>query len=363
MRRRKNEICAKLCAGLAMLSLFAGGCGVKQVERQTAKTGQETKEEQTTEEDAQVETGKETTVEVSGEGGIQTKYTIGISMPDASAERWEKDGQDMKKRLTEAGCEVILYDAQGDIEKQRKDIAALLEKEMDLLIVGAVDEDGLGDVLDDAAEQSVKVIAYDKLLMNTDSVDYYVSFDHYRVGKGQADYVVSLLGLTEDMIENEEGKHFTIRIVAEEKQDLQSFFLYQGMEDTLISYMWGDTPVLEVVQDTKTGADVRLEQCLEETDTGADDKYIVGVAVGNGAYAQKTEGKQLFYEDSRREAEITCLLAGELLEKGTVTASFLEELDDACRFDRHSYDNGTGIIPAFLIEAEMIPGAASSKLR
>lgn len=361
MNRSRNKICVRLFVGLTLLFLSANGCGAKQAETQSK---QEVKEGQPIAEDARKETG-EAADEVAGEeeNRKHAQYRIGISMPDMSFGRWGEDGADMKKQLEEAGYGVILCDAQGDIEKQRKDINELLEEDIALLIVGAVDGDGLGDVLSDAAEQSVRVIAYDKLLMDTDAVDYYVSFDHYGTGKAQAEYVISLLGLTEDMVKDGTDKSFTVRILGGEADDLQSLAIYQGMEDTLIAYMWGDTPVLEEADDGILEADVRLEQLWDGTDAGMGDRYVVGLAVGNGACKEETNGKQLFYGNSEREAEITCLLADEILGKGEVSASFLEELDYGCSFDKHSYDNGTGIIPAFLIEAEMIPRPPLTQLR
>lgn len=348
MVRRRRKIAGRLIAAIAVCVISGWGCGADIQQQENGQQAGKAKKDEVNAEEAQ-ESGTD-------ENPSSTAaYKIGISMPDMSRKRWKEDVDALKEGLSGAGWEVVSYDAEGDIEKQRTNISALVREKADLLIVGALDGDGLSEALNEAAEQSVPVIAYDRLLMNTDAVDYYVSFDHYAVGKAQAEYVIEQLGLTESLLENNTGQSYTMRMLNGDLQHLENLFMYQGMEDVLIPYMWEDTAVLKLVGEEEQSADVRLEQLWEETDDHRADKYVIGLIAANGACKGNADKDLLLYENSALEAEVTCLLVKELLEKGTVTADFLDSLDYECRFDKHSYDNGTGIIPAFLIEAEKIP--------
>lgn len=116
------------------------------------------------------------------EGG----QTVGISMPTKSLERWNRDGSYLQEQFEDAGYGVQLKYADNDTNQQNNDIQAMIADDVDLLIVAAIDGETLSQTLADAKDADIPVIAYDRLIMNTDAISYYVSFDNYTVGVLQA---------------------------------------------------------------------------------------------------------------------------------------------------------------------------------
>ena len=103
--------------------------------------------------------------------------TVGVSMPTKSLERWNHDGNNIRKYLEDKGYNVRLTFADNKIDQQVKDIESLIP-DVDLLIISPVDGFSLSQVLKDAKRLDVPVISYDKLIQGSDAVSYYVSFDN-----------------------------------------------------------------------------------------------------------------------------------------------------------------------------------------
>ncbi len=159
------------------------------------------------------------------------RTVVGISMPDMLLERWNRDGLFLKEQFEKNDCEVILRYANNLIDTQVNDLRDMINSGADLLVITAVDGAALSDILDEAAEANIKIIAYDRLLMDTEAVDYYVSFDNYQVGVLQANYVIDALSL--DSAE----KTFNIEFVSGDPVDNNARFFYGGAMDTLKPYI------------------------------------------------------------------------------------------------------------------------------
>ncbi len=110
--------------------------------------------------------------------GIQ----IGMSFDSFIIERWQKDRDVFVATAKEYGATVNVQNANGDVETQISQIEYLISKEIDVLVVVCIDSESLSDVIDKAKEKGIKVIAYDRLIMNTD-IDLYISFDNEMVGQ------------------------------------------------------------------------------------------------------------------------------------------------------------------------------------
>ena len=121
-----------------------------------------------------------------GAGGDSDK-TIGVAMPTKDLQRWTQDGANMKEQLEKAGYTVDLQYAANDIATQVSQIENMINSGCKLLVIASIDGDSLGTVLAQAKEKGVKVIAYDRLIMNSDAVTYYATFDNYMVGTKQGD--------------------------------------------------------------------------------------------------------------------------------------------------------------------------------
>ena len=107
---------------------------------------------------------------------------IGVSMPTKSLQRWNQDGENMKKELEKKGYEVELLYAEDSVDQQVKDIENMITKGCKVLVIASIDGEALKNVLKEAGEAGIKVIAYDRLIKGSEYVDYYATFDNYLVG-------------------------------------------------------------------------------------------------------------------------------------------------------------------------------------
>jgi putative multiple sugar transport system substrate-binding protein len=171
------------------------------------------------------------TGEGEGGGGL-----IGVAMPTKSSERWIQDGDAVKAALEEQGYTVDLQYAEDDIPTQVSQIENMITKGAEALIVASIDGTTLTEVLQNAADAEIPVIAYDRLLRDTDSVSYYASFDNFLVGQQQAWSVLNGLGLTEldgTPIEGAPAGPFNIELFAGSLDDNNAFFFFDGAMDVL----------------------------------------------------------------------------------------------------------------------------------
>jgi len=125
----------------------------------------------------------------------KAKAKIGVSMPTKDLQRWNQDGANMKAQLEKAGYDVDLQYAANDIPTQVSQIENMITGKCKVLVIAAIDGSSLSNVLATAKKKKISVIAYDRLIMDTDAVSYYATFDNYKVGTLQGDYLVDKLGL------------------------------------------------------------------------------------------------------------------------------------------------------------------------
>src|SRR5690554_6138431 len=120
---------------------------------------------------------------------------VGVAMPTQSLQRWNQDGSNMKAMLEEAGYVVDLQYANNDVALQVSQIENMILNGAEILVIASIDGASLGTVLAVAKDEGIPVIAYDRLIMETDAVSYYATFDNYMVGSIQGEYLVEALGL------------------------------------------------------------------------------------------------------------------------------------------------------------------------
>jgi putative multiple sugar transport system substrate-binding protein len=120
---------------------------------------------------------------------------IGVCMPKHNVDRWLQDGDNIRKQLQAKDYEVILEYADDDTAIQIKQIESMIDKKCQAIIIAATDSYGLNDVLEKASKANIKIIAYDRLLMDTEFVDYYVTFDNFELGEAQGKYIEELFKL------------------------------------------------------------------------------------------------------------------------------------------------------------------------
>ncbi|WP_328321794.1 multiple monosaccharide ABC transporter substrate-binding protein [Streptomyces sp. NBC_00388] len=166
----------------------------------------------------------------TGTGGKGS--TIGIAMPTKSSERWIADGTNMVEQFKALGYKTDLQYGEDDVDHQVSQIENMITKGADVLVIAAIDGKALTDVLQQAADQHIKVISYDRLILGTPNVDYYASFDNEKVGVLQATYLIDKLGLTK-------GKKgpFNIELFAGSPDDNNTRYFFDGAMKTLKPYI------------------------------------------------------------------------------------------------------------------------------
>ncbi|MFT4285000.1 MAG: sugar ABC transporter substrate-binding protein [Protaetiibacter sp.] len=193
-----------------------------------------------------------------GDGGL-----IGVAMPTKSSERWIQDGNAVKAALEAEGYTVDLQYAEDDIPTQVSQVENMITKGAEALIIASIDGTTLTEVLQTAADADIPVIAYDRLIKGTENVDYYATFDNFKVGQQQAWTVLNGLGLTEldgTPIEGAPAGPFNIELFAGSLDDNNAFFFFNGAMDVLQPYLDEGTLVVKSGQlDIEQAATLRWD--------------------------------------------------------------------------------------------------------
>ena len=188
-------------------------------------------------------------------GGVDSSSTgeglIGVSMPTQSLQRWNQDGDNLNKFLTEMGYEVDLQYADNEVPTQVSQIENMITKNAKVLIIAPVDGGALSAVLSEAKEAGITVIAHDRFITGTQDVDCVGTFDNAKVGALQGQYIVDALDL-----ENAEGP-FNLEIVAGSLDDDNAAYFLGGAMEILQPYIDSGKLVVRSGQTTR-------EQCATE---------------------------------------------------------------------------------------------------
>lgn len=153
----------------------------------------------------------------------QDKGLVGLSMPTKSSTRWISDGESMVKEFEAKGYTTDLQFAEDDIPNQLAQIENMVTKGAKVLVVAAIDGTTLSDILKKANEAGAKVIAYDRLIRDSGNVDYYSTFDNFKVGVLQAESLVA--GLKERFPSQ---KPWNVELFGGSPDDNNAFFFYDG---------------------------------------------------------------------------------------------------------------------------------------
>ena len=297
---------------------------------------------------------------------------IGVAMPTKDLQRWNQDGSNMEAQLKEAGYEVDLQYASNDIATQVSQIENMINSGCQLLVIASIDGDSLGTVLDQAKEKNIPVIAYDRLIMNSDAVSYYATFDNYMVGTKQGEYIKEKLDL-----ENAAGP-FNIEIVTGDPGDNNARYFYGGAMDVLKPYIDEGKLVVKSGQidfETVATANWSTETAQSRMDAIISANYADGtkldavlcsndstaLGVTNSLEANYTGEWPIITGQDCDIANVKNMIAGKqsmsIFKDTRTLASKVVEMVDAIMKggeapvnDKETYDNGTGVIPSYLCE-------------
>ena len=324
----------------------------------------------------------------SGEAPAATaapeELTIGVSMPTQTSERWIADGNAVKSQLEEAGYKVELQYANDDIPTQGQQIDQMLTQGADLLIVAAIDGTALSSQLQAAADQNVKVISYDRLIRETENVDFYVSFDNFKVGVAQGTALLTGLGvLNADGSAGTATGPFNVELFAGSLDDNNAGFFFDGamsvlqpkIDDGTLVVKSGQTSIEQAA--TLRWAQETAQKRMEDLLTGsyADGSKVQGVLSpydgisrgiitalqGNGyttplpvVTGQDAEIASVkLIQDGVQSSTIfkdTRELAAQAV---TAAEAFLEGTEPEAN-DTETYNNGVKVVPSYLLPVETV---------
>ncbi|HHU91273.1 MAG TPA: substrate-binding domain-containing protein [Clostridiaceae bacterium] len=157
---------------------------------------------------------------------------VGVVMPTKSLQRWNEDGANVKAALEAKGYTVDLQYADNKQDVQNSQLENMITMGCDVLVIASIDGGALGGVLQQAKAANIPVIAYDRLITNTDKCDYYATFDNYGVGKMQGEFIEQALGLNK----GEKGP-FTMECFGGDPGDNNAYLFNQGAMDVLQKYI------------------------------------------------------------------------------------------------------------------------------
>ncbi len=306
------------------------------------------------------------------------KVTIGVSMPTKDLQRWNQDGANMKAQLEKAGYKVNLQYASNDIATQVSQIENMITAKVNVLVVAAIDGSSLKNALDAAKKKKIPVIAYDRLIMNTDAVSYYATFDNYKVGTIQGQYLVDELGLDS----RSASDPVYMELFTGDPGDNNINFFFGGAIDVLNPYIESGVIVVPSGQTSKAQcatlnwstekAQERMENLITSNGYGPKGKKLDAVYSSNDSCAMGITNALVAAGYSADNFPIVTgqdcdigsvknMLAGtqamSIFKDTRTLASKVVEMVDAIVKgteppinDTKTYDNGTGIIPSYLCE-------------
>ena len=297
---------------------------------------------------------------------------IGVAMPTKDLQRWNQDGSNMKEQLEAAGYTVDLQYAANDIPTQVSQIENMIANGCEVLVIASIDGEALGTVLDQAKAEGIPVIAYDRLIMNSDAVSYYATFDNWDVGVKQGEYIVKALDL-----ENQAGP-FNIEYITGDPGDNNINFFFDGAISVLQPYIDAGTLVCPSGQTEKQtvatanwatdAAQARFENILASYYADGTELHAVlasndstALGVANALASSYTGNYPVLTGQDCDIASVKNMLAGTqsmsvFKDTRTLAAKTVEMVDALMKGveppinDTETYDNGTGIIPSFLCE-------------
>ncbi|CAM5789413.1 substrate-binding domain-containing protein [Cellulomonas persica] len=308
------------------------------------------------------------------------KPFVGIAMPTTVQTRWVADGENLAEQFGSLGFDVEMQYADDDAALQAEQIEQMVAGGADALVVGAVDAGSLTSVLADAHAAGVRVVSYDRLIVDGAAVDYYASFDNRRVGALQASSLLQGIGVLDEVGERTADRGpFAIELFAGSPDDNNAHVFFDGAMSVLTPYLADGVLVVPSGQTTFDqvatpgwAADVAGERMASLVAPYRSGTRLAGVLAPNDGVAQAVvaatgdlgyvpvvtgqdaeipavksvaagEQYSTVYKDTRQLAEVTVQMVESLLTGSD------PEINDTT-----SYDNGAGVVPAFLLAPQLV---------
>ena len=301
--------------------------------------------------------------------------TIGVSLPQKTSENWVLAEQLFNDGLKAAGFEPIVQFGNSGVTEQQNQIDAMVEQGAKVIVVGAIDGSQLGTQLEAAKASGATVIAYDRLVKNTEAVDAYIAFDNFQVG------VLQGTALLEGLAERQGAGPYNIELIAGSSDDANAMPFFNGamsilqpkIDDKTLTVVSGQTTFEQVAtQGWKAeNAQKRMDTVLSGFYAG--DTALNGILSPNDTLARAAlvavaqAGKDtpvITGQDSEVES-VKSIVAGEqystiykdtreLVAQTIASIVELQKCGDIPINDTVQYDNGVKIVPAFLLTPKIV---------
>lgn len=323
----------------------------------------------------------------AGDGGEDVK--IGVAMPTETSERWIADGDAVKSGLEELGYDVDLQFAGDDIPTQTQQIDSMITGGVDVLVIASIDGTALTSQLDAAAAANIPVISYDRLIRDSENVDFYVTFDNYAVGVAQATALLTGLGITDREGEptGEAAGPYNIELFAGSPDDNNAGFFFQGAMDTLEPYIADGTITIPSGQTefdqvatlrwSQEAAQKRMEDLLTSTYSGGTELHgvlspfdgisrgIITALQGVGMGPAIADGLPVVTGQDAEIASVKLIADGvqsstifkdtrKLADQAVLAAQAYVEGEEPDANDTETYDNGVKVVPSHLLEVDTV---------
>lgn len=307
--------------------------------------------------------------------GDKEKGYIGISMPTQSSARWVADGGNMVRLFHEQGYKTDLQYAEDVVENQIAQIENMITKGVNVIVIASVDGNTLTDVIKKAHDQGIAVISYDRLIRNTGYLNYYATFDNFKVGQLQGSYIADKLGL-------KQGKGpFNIELFGGSPDDNNAYFFLNGAMSVLKPYIDSGKLVVRSKQMTMAQiATLRWDGALAQArmDNLVSAYYAAqhldavlspydGISIGiisslkGVGYGTKGKSLPIITGQDAELASVKSIIAGEqtmtvfkdtrkLAEQTVKMVNSILKGEKAEVNDTRSYNNGIMVVPAYLLD-------------
>ncbi len=326
----------------------------------------------------------------AGGGAEAEDLTIGVSMPTQTSERWIADGENVQEQLEAEGYTVDLQYANDDIPTQSQQIDQMITEGADILVIAAIDGTALAGQLENAASNEIPVIAYDRLIRDSENVDFYVTFDNFEVGVAQGNALLTGLGiLNPDGSPGTATGPFNIELFAGSLDDNNAFFFFNGAMSVLQPKIDDGTLVVKSGQtDIEQAATLRWQQETAQrrmedllTSTYNDGSRVDGVlspydglsrgiitALTNAGYGPNLDSPNPMPPVTGQDAEIASVKLIQdgiqsstifkdtrlLAEQAVIAAQAFAEGNEPEANDTETYDNGVKVVPSYLLPVETV---------
>ena len=312
---------------------------------------------------------------------------VGVTMPTRSSERWIHDGDNVKSSLEKLGYKVDLQYAENDIPTQVNQIENQITKGAKLLIIASIDGTALTTQLQEAAESKIPVIAYDRLIRNSPNVDYYTTFDNFKVGVQQATSLLTgLKVLNADGSPGSAKGPLNVELFAGSPDDNNATFFFNGAMSVLqplidkgtlkVKSGQTDFKTVAILRWDPATAQKRMEDILTKTYTG--DAKVDGVlspydglsigilsALKSNGYGTSGQAYPIVTGQDAELASVKSIVAGEQYstifkdtrELAKVTVTMADTVLKGQKPEVNNtkdYDNGNKVVPSMLLEPMIV---------